>query len=275
MNNPSPHNRPQNRQIRQTGQGSPSAREAKTYVFEQPQAKPKPRQNAPAQPTRRVPGRQVIREEGMTTRHIPAVNGRYSGPEGKRPQARRSTSVQRYRGDEARKISAAAQKKKEQQALLRKEARERAEMAEQERNINTLNAQKKTNRITWKTVLLLAFCTMMFMMIINNMVRIKEYEAEIRAMERQVSTLSTKRKELSDRLEQKNDLNLIEEYAVNRLGMIKADQLARRYVSLEGEDKIELVNEESEGAVSRYFTDLGAIFDSLGEKFAAFWEYIE
>jgi len=271
MNNQPTPNRPRKRQVQR---GNSPASEAKTYVFEQPQP-PKPAHKPSAQQPRRVPSRQVIREEGMTTRQLPAVHPRQRYPDGKRPQARRSTAVQRYRGDEARKISAAARKKKEQQALLRKEARERAEIAEQERNISTLKARGAKNRIPWKTIGLIALCTTLFMIMINNMVRIKEYEAEIRTMERQAASLSAEKKELSDRLEQKNDLNLIEEYAVNRLGMVKADQLARRYVSLEGEDKIELVKEETESAVSRYFTDIGAMFDSLRAKLAAFWEYIE
>ena len=48
-----------------------------------------------------------------------------------------------------------------------------------------------------------------------------------------IATLSTERNDLSAKLDRKNDLNYIETVAVEQLGMVKIDEITKRYVTID------------------------------------------
>jgi hypothetical protein len=101
------------------------------------------------------------------------------------------------------------------------------------------------------------------------MVYINERTREITDLEKELNTLTVHHKELEDELEKKNDLVFIEDYAVNRLGMVKTDRLSRQYISIENEDKIEILNEENVDD-----TPAKTILNKIKDRLDELWEYI-
>lgn len=119
-------------------------------------------------------------------------------------------------------------------------------------------------------IFLAVVCTLLFMVMLISFVNINEITIKIDELETKVSELSEQEKELVLQLEKKNDLRVIEDYAKNVLGMVKIDQLAKKYIKVEVYDKIERIEKESSsgGAVSDFWT--GFI-----KSFSVFWEYFK
>lgn len=118
-------------------------------------------------------------------------------------------------------------------------------------------------------VVITAFlCTILFMAMIISFVAINEYTITNDKLEREVSSLIKEERELILALEKKNNLKAIEEYATSVLGMVKMDQLTKKYISIENEDKIEVVNNNNlDGNVDNFL-------DSISKNFKEFLEYI-
>jgi hypothetical protein len=77
--------------------------------------------------------------------------------------------------------------------------------------------------------------------------------------------LKSQNMELSIAIEKKNNLREIEEYATVTLGMVKIDQLVKKYIIIEENEKIEVIKvEETSGG---YFNTLAKNFKSLLEYF--------
>lgn len=92
-------------------------------------------------------------------------------------------------------------------------------------------------------ILMIFVCTVMFMMMVWSFVRINEYTVEIEGLQDRLDTLKSSRSQLTIQLEQKNNLQEIQEYAVNVLGMVKIDQLAKKYITVDKEDAIVVFDE--------------------------------
>ncbi len=114
------------------------------------------------------------------------------------------------------------------------------------------------------------FCTLLFMYMIFNFVRINESTIRVSALRTQLSGLISEESDLTLRLEQKNNLTAIEEYAVSVLGMVKNDQLPKRYVNIDSVDKIEAAIEE-DGTDTGVFA---SAFDAFRERIDEIMEYI-
>ncbi|MFA6948294.1 MAG: hypothetical protein WCQ72_04880 [Eubacteriales bacterium] len=101
-------------------------------------------------------------------------------------------------------------------------------------------------------------CTALFMGMIMSFVRINEMTIELESLERDAAALAKTQSELTLSLEKKNDLREIERYATEELGMVKIDQLAKKYITLDVAEKIELTDESTGGgnAVSDFFSDI-------------------
>lgn len=145
-------------------------------------------------------------------------------------------------------------------------------IARPEMRIHTIRSEKRIPMPLG--ILFTSFaCTVMFMYIIFNMVQISEQNREINVMKAELSLLTEKKKDRERDLEMKNDLRYIEQYAVDELGMVKSDQLARQYVNIENEDKIEIMA-DTEIDPSGYESGLMAMARSAGTKLSELWEYI-
>jgi len=75
-------------------------------------------------------------------------------------------------------------------------------------------------------------------------VQINEETIRIESLERELKAAVAEEKELTLRLEEKNNLRKIEEYAKTQLGMVQIDQLAKKYITITSQDKIEVLSED-------------------------------
>ena len=92
-------------------------------------------------------------------------------------------------------------------------------------------------------ILMIFVCTVMFMLMVWSFVRINEYTVDIEDLQDRLDILKSSRSQLTIQLEQKNNLQEIQEYAVNVLGMVKIDQLAKKYITVDKEDAIVVFDE--------------------------------
>ena len=86
-------------------------------------------------------------------------------------------------------------------------------------------------------ILILAVITVLFLFMMMNYAELDQYNSEITELKNEVAQLRTEKDKLSDRLEGRDDRTFYEEYAVEQLGMVKADSLDKYFVTLSPEDK--------------------------------------
>ena len=186
-----------------------------------------------------------------------------------KPRNPASISVQRRKTEAALRVVALRRQEKERAAAI---ARRKAENVESEQNIRTV---RSATRVPLPTAIIFMslVCTVLFMYIIFNMVQISEKERVINSMNDELNTLDAEKGKLLGELEKKNDLNYIEDYALNKLGMVKSDQLSRQYVNIQSEDKIEIVT-DTVGGAKKNLSGLSAIIKSVSTKLSELWEYI-
>jgi len=101
------------------------------------------------------------------------------------------------------------------------------------------------------------------------MAQINEFTQDISALQNQLSELKKVEEDLRLDVELKNDLRVIEDAAVNQLGMVKADEVEKHYVVIGNEDKIEV--EEPETTEDSL---INTVMSAIGENFRKFVEYI-
>lgn len=186
-----------------------------------------------------------------------------------RPRVKQSAAAQRRKTEEAALRVAELKRRERERALALRRRRERE--AEAEQNIRTVSAENHVP-LPMGIIFMVLICTAMFMYIIFNMVQLTERRREVNNMESALAQLEVQKKDVQNKLDKKNDLHYIEDYAVNALGMVKVDQLTSQYVSIENEDKIEVVEggERPDGALGGVMS----VIKSAGGKLSELWEYI-
>ena len=134
--------------------------------------------------------------------------------------------------------------------------------------VRTIKA-KKTMPFPTSVVLVSVICTVLFMFMMLTMAQINEFTQDISALQNQLSELRKQEEELRLNVELKNDLRVIEDAAVNELGMVKAVEVKKHYVVIGNEDKIEVVEPETtEDSL------INTVMSSIGENFKELMEYI-
>lgn len=130
---------------------------------------------------------------------------------------------------------------------------------------------KAKNNMPFPTsvVFVSVICTVLFMFMMLTMAQINEFTQDISALQNRLSELQKQEEELRLDVELKNDLRVIEDAAVNKLGMVKADEVKKQYVVIGNEDKIEVVEPETtEDSL------INTVMSSIGENFRELMEYI-
>lgn len=131
--------------------------------------------------------------------------------------------------------------------------------------------KEKTKRpFPISAVVMVTICTLLLMFLVLSYVQINEYTIEVASLRGELSDLAGQKKELALNLEQKNDMMAIEEYAKDNLGMVKSDQLTKKHISLDQQDKVEVVETEPTEDV----TVVAGVMSAIGENFRGLWEYI-
>ena len=127
----------------------------------------------------------------------------------------------------------------------------------------------------YAAVTMLSMFTVMLMVILFSFAQNYELTSEISSLENQARDLVQLERELSVQLEERDDIRVIENIAVNELGMVKNDLVENRYVSISGGDRVELA-EETEGTQSAKESGIfSTMLSSLGENWDRLLEYIE
>ena len=112
-------------------------------------------------------------------------------------------------------------------------------------------------------------CTVLFMFMIVSYVQINEYTLAVSQLRTDLADMAAEDKELSAALEKKNDMLTIEELAAE-LGMVKADALTKKHITLTNEDKIEVVEPEP----TEDETVVTTVMSGLWENFSGLREYL-
>ncbi len=85
-------------------------------------------------------------------------------------------------------------------------------------------------------VFLSIICSVLFMYMIFNYVQINESTSNVSELKNEIATLSVEYNDLSAKLEKKNDLSFIEKMAVEEYGMVKLEEISKKYISMDSQD---------------------------------------
>ena len=134
--------------------------------------------------------------------------------------------------------------------------------------VRTIKAKKSVPFPT-SVVFVSVICTVLFMFMMLTMAQINEFTRDISTLDGKLSELKKQEEELRLSVELKNDLRVIEDSAVNELGMVKADEVNKHHIVIGNEDKIEVVEPETaEDSL------MSTVMSSIGENFRKILEYI-
>ncbi|MCL2518613.1 MAG: hypothetical protein FWF15_08630 [Oscillospiraceae bacterium] len=134
--------------------------------------------------------------------------------------------------------------------------------------VHTIRAPK-TIPFPTAIICMAIIATILFCFLIMSYVNINEYTINNEKLTFQLDNSLKQQKELTLELEKKNNLREIERYAKDILGMVKIDQLRKKYISIKNEDKIELIKPRTS------FQDItNNIVDSIAKNFKSLLEYI-
>ena len=102
--------------------------------------------------------------------------------------------------------------------------------------------------------------------------QINEFKSEISQLENQRNTLLTKIDDLNVAIDAKNDIRVIEEEATQRIGMVKSNQVATKYVSISDGERVEVVDASEETAGE--YGVFGTLMSVVGTNWDHLMEYI-
>ncbi len=138
----------------------------------------------------------------------------------------------------------------------------RIEVKTLENKDTTKNYRKKT-RFPITAVLMTLIFGMVLAFVVHSSVRINEANAELSELQAGIALQNAELRALEIELETKNDLRVIEDIAVNELGMIKKENIDKEYITLSEEDSVLL--EENEKQESGNVGLLSAFSDRFGQ----------
>ena len=131
-------------------------------------------------------------------------------------------------------------------------------------------SQKKKAPFPAMTVVFCGICTLLFMSMVFNFVRINEYTKDISAMQSEVEQLSNQKNQLQTELNNKNSVDKLRQYleSTGNLGMVDEGKMnAPIAVTPQKEDQVEDYDapEKSETVVS-------VVLNALAKNFTDVWE---
>ena len=135
------------------------------------------------------------------------------------------------------------------------------------RNLARSDEKKvKKNDFPVGAIVAIVIVALLFMIVVYCSMQKFMIESEIAGLENQVSELSNVEKDLKFELEMREDLRDIEKYAVEKIGMVKKENVQTKYVNTVSEEKSRVISDEREGPDS-----VPAILSIFG----SFIEYID
>lgn len=141
----------------------------------------------------------------------------------------------------------------------------------------TLTARRRVRLVTMRkknkspfplgVVLSAVLMTVVALFMMMNYAEIDRYNSDIADMKSQLTDLQNEATKLEQRLDRKNNLVYIEDYATEKLGMVKSNELTRINITLIDKDEGEIVkyNDGNEGG-------MGILLSGFGEVIRNFFD---
>ena len=137
---------------------------------------------------------------------------------------------------------------------------------------DTLEEKKvKSSPISLGLILSGIVIALIIVLMIFSIAQINEFKNEISQLEGTREELLTRIEDLNVSLDAKNNIRTIEDEATNRIGMVKSNEVASKYVSISGGERVEIADdsigkgEESYGVFGTLMSAMGANWDHLME----------
>ncbi len=99
--------------------------------------------------------------------------------------------------------------------------------------------RRNFRRLPAATLVTIVACMMSLVLLVGSTVMTGEITNEYSELKSQVNALANEESKLATELDIKNDLRVIEDIAINKLGMVSRDLITRNYIKLDEEDMIE------------------------------------
>ncbi len=124
--------------------------------------------------------------------------------------------------------------------------------------------KKKTAPFPLSVVLGIITLTLLTLVLMKNFAEVDKYNAGIADIKSQLTDLQNEADKLEERLNKKNNLVYIEEYA-EAMGMVKSTELQRINVTLVGSDEGDIYKYEdgNEGGIGVLFSSFGRVIREL------------
>ena len=106
--------------------------------------------------------------------------------------------------------------------------------------------KKEKQPFPFVTIAFLTAITALFLFMMMNYAEIDKYNSSVTDLRNELASLQDEQKKLEIRLENKDDRAAFEQYAIETLGMVKANSLNRYYIALNPSDKTEIMEYEEE-----------------------------
>ncbi len=119
-----------------------------------------------------------------------------------------------------------------------------------EPKVRTVTDTRKVS-FPYSIVFLSLICSVLFFYMIFNYVQINEQTAALSDLKNEISTLATEKNDLSAKLDQKNDLVYIEKVAREDLGMVKIDEITKKYITMAPDDTITSYGSEATDSATK------------------------
>lgn len=130
----------------------------------------------------------------------------------------------------------------------------------------TTRKKEEKKPFPFATVFTTAAFTLLFLFMMLNYVELDKYNSQISELKSEMTDLKTEEDKLRVKLERRDDLAYIEEYASNQLGMVKADELETYYVDIKAEDKADIITYD-DGKES----GIGVLLSGVGQTIRSFF----
>jgi len=124
-------------------------------------------------------------------------------------------------------------------------------------------------------VSLMVIFTVMVLTILFSAAQNYELSGEIAEMEKSAQALAEQEQILALQLEERNDIRVIEDIAVNQIGMVKNDLVESRFVSVSGGDWVELALPAAEQTEKETQDIFSTMLSAIGENLNKIGEYID
>ena len=104
----------------------------------------------------------------------------------------------------------------------------------------SIGATKRNfRRLPAATLVTIVACMMSLVLLVGSTVMTGDITNQYSELKSEVNALANEESKLATELDIKNDLRVIEDIAINKLGMVSRDLITRNYISLDEDDMIE------------------------------------